>query len=464
MKKSLVARGFTGIVASLLGVAAIGCGAATDEQGAEIDSTEQAIATNPTESGAYDAAFPAYIRLSATEALVVGGYNNSGNGITTIKKVTYDTTVNPATATWSSILDSNNAAIALSAARGEAQILEIPGHSGIYLVVGGRSAATGSTFLASAEMINLNAGSIAVNTVGTPLSSGRANFAFTKCGDKLLVAGGQTTGPAVSNKLEVFTFNATPANAGFDTMNSADDHTTDVAMTAGRMFLGGLKLPAIAAGSTDRIILFGGETTTTVLSSTETLDVDSNCEFVDNSGSKLTAPFAGPNLPGARTKFAAAARSVVVNVVGTGNVTHEAILAGGQTAASASPVTYVYDDNATASSAVWRSGPTLASAHVLPTFVEDPSSLDFALVGGYSGVVSGSADVTQPTTNILSTAEVDVFSDSGDSFSNPADLTESRAGAWSAYIGATPIFLAGQGLKRSLVMGSAVSTWLQTAE
>lgn len=464
MKKSLFASGFIGAVASLLGVVAVGCSAETGAPEAEIGSTEQAIGLNLTESydvAAYNAKFPAYIKLASGDLLVVGGYDaSSGSATNKIRKVSYNS--GTSTVTWSRFLSGGGSEVTLNTGRGEAEIAEIPGQSGKYLVVGGRTG-DGGTRLASAEIIDTTGTNLVVTAVTDTLASVRVNFGLTKCGDHLLISGGDENG--ASSKLEVFTYNATPANSTFDLMDNADPGTTTVALTSARMFHGALALPAAIGGSSvARIILFGGEASG-ALSSTETLDVNSSCQFMDNDGdtnTKKAVPHTGPAMPAARSQFAAAQRSVVVNVPGTGNVTHEAIAAGGYDGNTTVVTgTIVYDDNATPGSAVWRSGPALSSAHVRPSFAEGPNG-DFALVGGLSGMdPSVKDDVT--------TVEVDVFSDSGDSFSNPSDLTESRIGAWAGYFSAaaTPAYLAGQGEHVVYAGGpptTRTATLLQSAE
>jgi len=184
------------------------------------------------------------------------------------------------------------------------------------------------------------------------------------------------------------------------------------------------------------------------MGNSEILDVNTSCQFIDgdNLHTKLV-PFNGPSLPSAavRTHFASAARTIVFN----GN-THQAILAGGDNGTDANPVTYVYQDNATPGSAVFRAGPTLASAHVRPTFAER-SNGDFILVGGVDDLL-GSGDTT---------VEADLFTDSTDSFSNPADLfNNGRIGAFVGWVCATPTWIAGLGSE----IVSGTETFLRTTE
>jgi hypothetical protein len=398
---------------------AVGCSAETGDESAQVGSSEQAIAiaglANPT--GYDEAKFPAFVKLSSTEVLVLGGYDHTGTAVSTIRKFTYN---GSGTGTWSSLV-SGMTTLTLSTARGEAEIMAIPGVSNKYLIVGGRSS-EGGTRLDTAEIIDVSTPSVTALAAGAThkLASARVNFAMTKCGtSKLLVAGGDNAGAVKT--LEVFSYDSTtPANSTFavlqDTGNVGSPHT--VVMRTARAFPG-----ALSFSSDTKILVAAGESGGTQLGTSEKIVVNSSCQVTNATqvGSDFV-PAVGAALPSSdvRSQFVFAPVSLTISLTA-----YDALLAAGTDGSATPPTTsYAYD----ATNDAWVSGPALNVGHVRPAYAPNSSSA-FAIVGGWD--LSNSIN------------DVDTFSNSGSGSFAASNMTNKRLGGWAASIGST--YVAGHG-------------------
>jgi hypothetical protein len=198
MKKSLVARGFTGIVASLLGVAAVGCSAdVSDPQSAEneIGSTEQAI----TGSGVYGAMScileDKHAGNNDKYLVVAGGIDLSGtpvasNAIRAIKLATGQS--------WSTL------GVTLGSARAFGKGIARTPEECVF--VGGT---TKDYALANAaadrrmDVLTVDNGTFAVTSTANALNAARSHFDLQKCGNGLIAVGGVDNGTS-RNSVEVY--------------------------------------------------------------------------------------------------------------------------------------------------------------------------------------------------------------------------------------------------------------------
>lgn len=160
MKKSLVARGITGIVASLLGVAAVGCSAETgDYAETEIGSTSEALSLSSPATNLQTAVkSPAACKMvtpGGTDLLLLaGGFTGAGAATDALQLYT-----RAGGGAWSlPKLSSDHATTAkLSTARGQALAVPVPGDTSSCYVVGGASTFDGSALA--------NAGNVTVEKV-----------------------------------------------------------------------------------------------------------------------------------------------------------------------------------------------------------------------------------------------------------------------------------------------------------
>lgn len=458
MKTTTVARGFIGAVASLLGVVAVGCSAdVMDEATAgngEIGSVAQAIGIEVDEAGFsnFASAFMGSANKDSDEQLVAGGYSTkAGNVISTIRLIDYTASSSPDGANFQKVLNGVTEKTLITA-RAELKMAPIPGHSGVFLAVGGQTSTTGNVLLNTAEVINLNNNTVIAVT--DTLSSVRSRFGLTKCGDKLLVASGETRvagNMALSSALEVFTYNSSdPAASTFDPMVNADDGTTVVTMNTPRKFFDAITLASpLSSPAVNRILLPAGEGLSGDLGDTEILDVNANCQFIDNDGNsnvKKATPHAGPSLPddAVLSKYGSAPKSITFDPPGaTPSTNFEAILGAGQGGGFTSVATYLYNDNATPASAEWTAGNNLVTAHVLPTVIDQSDGIGFS--GGWTDVVAN--DVMDPGASHVTTAEYEVIATSNGARSNPADMSDGESspvslpvvGHWGAFLDSLPI-------------------------
>lgn len=433
MKKSLFASGFIGAVASLLGVVAVGCSAETGDPGAQIGSSEQAIGISTTVSGdSYAAYFPASIKISATEGLVVGGYDSAGNALTTIRKVTYtNSNTTLAYAKYTKTVNGNTVEITLNDARGEAQIAAIPGQSNKFLIVGGRSS-DGGTRLDTAEIIDLSVSPITVTKMTDTLASARVNFKLTPCGNTLLVSGGDSG--SAEGKLEVFTFNATHASSTFDPLKNTNASPQDVTLTAPRAF------HDVIPASATKLLFVGGEDSNGPMRKVDVLNLvnSSTCQLNSSSATQTTAATGSGQLPTSNARSRMVIAPVSIAVSGT---TYDYMVLGGTDDGSTAVTTSVLYDVGT--DAFTATSTPATQAHIRPALVEDGAG-NWAAVGGLDS--SGN-----------SVTNVNYYTGSSTLGTTPA-LSVARQGSAPLFLDST--YVAGMGAPfTSNVAGTPVSSW-----
>lgn len=440
MKKSLVARGFIGAVASLLGVAAVGCGAEVGDgaagDSAEIGSSEQAISINtakmhtPGDDSVTDtgtehymhAFYPSLIKLSETKVLVAGGYKSVGGAASdAIKAFSY--TGGSTTGTWADVVhqvggvDTNTV---LAQAAGEAQIIEIPGNAGKFYMIGGRSS-DGGTILDKIQVIDttLAGGRVTVTNAGT-LTSPRVNFTVQKCGSALLVSGGITTGGSPVDTLEVITGGTSPVSAVLKD-DSVSPRT--ITMANPRAFHA-----ALSFASDLTLKLVGGDSGAGTVGTTELLKIKSGsaCTMDKNAvtpdGLGAFKPTAGNDLPSSavRSQHVFAPVSITIS-----SVAYDGLVAAGVDGSSVPTATFAYRS----ANDTWQNTgtPSLTTGQARPAFAAKSDNSEWALVGGTSF-------------SVASLVDTNIFTNSGaGSFASPQDLDNKRLGAVAAYMGTSAI-------------------------
>lgn len=436
MKKSLVARGFVGAVASLLGVAAVGCGAdvggGAAGDSAEIGSSEQAIriahacdnGVSDLSDSSYSAKYAAYVPISSTEVLVLGGFNSLGNAITTVKKY------NKNSDTWTTMAS-------LNAARGEPGFMLLGGTR--VLILGGKSSTATKTELDNGEIYDWSVNNApspdgASTTITDTMASKRTRMTISQlsacASSKYLIAGGLTTNgvnESVVDTLEVFSYDSTtPANSTFDILtNRKTPNADNVTLTTARQYHSALPFNSGA----DVFVVGGEDAAGTVYGTVEKVSVTSVSGVCKLDSTTLTHPAAGTSLPSSGSRSRAAFVPVSFSISST---TYPAILAAGWDNSGAKPVTtFAFDPAGSSGAGSWTAATSLGAnrGRTLPAIAINGN--DFALVGG--DTAPGAAEV--------STDKVDYFS--ANAWTTTPALCTGRLGAWAAYIDGT--YIAGHG-------------------
>lgn len=429
MKKSILARGFIGSVASLLGVVAMGCsGEVADEATAgngEIGSVEQAIAIAnldaPSVGMSYaEAKFPGYFQIPGTKkVLVLGGYDSAGNASSKVLTFEYNTANNPPEV-WSDAMAD------LPAGRAEFEVVAFPGTTKLALI-GGRTSTTGTPL--DTIVIYDYSGTGSANLATGTLATGRVNFQAVPCKSQVLAIGGDT-GSGVENKLEVITLAASPNFATVATLkdDTAAPNTRTVTLKTSRMFHS-----SIALDSDSKILTVAGENgSLATIGSSERIDINAsgNCvaanATIDANGNTTILDA----LPSSETRSRGFIGPVSLSVSGN---THQALFGAGFKNVSGTisvPVaTYAYR----VSTDTWAaSGVDLGASRgrMRPTFVPVASGT-FALIGGDNDTsLSGAGAV-----NLVDSFASNTWS--------TATMTEKRLGAWGALLDST--YIAGHG-------------------
>lgn len=381
MKKSLVARGFIGAVASLLGVAAVGCGAATDQEAAEIGSTEQAIVSSDVAAGP-DLSISGSarnLREHGACKVTVGGVDflMTAGGIDATPATTKSVFVLKPGTGWFEFTNVLPTAIA------KLQLIQNPrsGEADSCLAIGGVTSPTGTTAVNTVTKLTLslsggNPSAVAAASSGT--MTARFDHRVIQCGtDKVLIAGGQS-GANRLDTLEVWD------NGSVATLK--DSNNDPIVLTDPRAQF------AIAQEDTTHIGIMGGFDGTNFLNGMEKIVVTSSCALTTNDADDKTDKL---------SSTLSVARSGLVAWRSATNTFH---VAAGDTG-SASNVDDVVS-NFFASSSV--SSGTTAVAAKSPALAFDPSSGHAFLVGGvgqnaiqefdgsWTSVTTDSASATLP--------------------------------------------------------------------
>lgn len=428
MKKSLVARGITGIVASLLGVAAVGCGADVGDgaagDSAEIGSSEQAISINTThmhtpsqDSVTYNAVYyPSVFNLDANNAVVMGGFGTvNGAGVTSIKKFAYSGGTN--TGTWSDALD-NSSNVQTVTQRGDSVLIKVPGTSN-YLLIGGRSSDSAGSEINTIDLIqDLGSGKVLVTKAAGTLATKRVYFTAMPCGSsKVLVAGGLDDSGNTLDSIEVLSVSGTTVTAAA-LQDDATPAAHTITLKSARKFHG-----ALSFGSDLELRIVGGNDGSSRIATTEKIKVNSSC-VMDHNTTVTDAlngtfhPAVGTSMPAAREKFVFAPVGITISAVG-----YEGLVAAG-TNGSLQTSTFAYDVDNDA----WTNTntPSLTAGQLRPAFAQNSGNTQWALIGGFDGS-NNSLTVTN------------IFTNSGaGSFASPQSLDTSRLGPVAAYLGSTP--------------------------
>lgn len=427
MKKSLVARGITGIVASLLGVAAVGCSAEGGDY-ADVESTSQAVVLSPTRA-ASSVTFSGFLQIPNTsKTLILGGYNSAGNGTTTA--VLFDPSLSSSS--------PDNRYLSLSAALpdalGEPDIVQISQtvSSGVvtsatFLVAGGRATRDGSavtntylltlsgTNLATAAWVKASDG---LGQLGTGIVAGLHNIKPCGSGSKFIVFGGATdkgmdtwAGMTAARDIQVFSFDSvTPANSSWSSLNRNSDHTTDVQLNVARAYA-----QVFAVSSTQFDIAGGANNSTNkALLKVERLTVDAaTCEAtneIDDDASHKKLPLIA-DMPHARARAASIAKSIQIDGAGT---TYSFLLVGGNDNTGAPGVSAIgtptdvmfYDPSGTTGllAGAWNdSSKDLTQGRMFPR-ISDISGAGLKVTTGVIGHSSGSFEAFY-NTNTPNTVE-----------------------------------------------------------
>lgn len=479
MKKSLVARGIIGAVASLLGVAAVGCGADGFDEGAagegEIRSTSQALTV--TGNADADIQFFGSVKLDSSILnadshadaleLIAGGIKLDGSLSTKI--AVYDSENDTLTQLRNA---ANDADIVLPAGLAEPVIAQIPGETLAYLITGGRTVKDGAVSATSYVLkLALNGSSqiasAALHTVagpsGTVLPSGRvfSHKSIKQCGsaaNKKLIAFGGTTSSSgwqsmsslsSTSDIMVFTYDATtPANSDW---NALKDTVTPTANTVKlRTTRGYPEVFDVDATNHDEFFIGGGlGTGVNARSTVDRIVVNSSCvatNAVEPESGVALAEEAAP-MPDARARFTSApVTSTVNNFPSAGiNTTFDFIAYGGNNATisdgTAFPTAlFQFDPDGTTSGkkGIWRSTCTL-EARVFPRSIVYSSSLVKIVSGIKPKSGTQSTDPWNQTSKVVETfnsgtcgADDDMTDDRVGVF---ADLLNEGDGTFSGYVG-----------------------------
>lgn len=282
MKKSLVARGFIGAVASLLGVAAVGCGADVGPgaagDSAEIGSTSEALVADtlddiPTSRiGAASCVIHDTHANPAVDLLVVAG----GHDLTPTDRSSINV-YRPGTG-WSTL------GVSLATARSNLSGMQIPGHTNECVFVGGDVAGTKSK-VTDRLTLNLSTGAFSIASTGTQdLVTARNYFPMLQCGtDKIVAFGGG------NNSLEVYD-PASNSGAGGWTKHS----TVDISPSGtGAPFSGSYTRQAAVAVGTNastnflNFAIVGGDDGSSAVDKVDLIKMPSSC-VTSNGNIKAT--------------------------------------------------------------------------------------------------------------------------------------------------------------------------------
>jgi hypothetical protein len=362
MKTRHFARGFVGALSLIGAIGAVACSSEplSPEEAAEIGETSQAIAISGLDAPGFTALYPASIKLDAAKMFVGGGYSSAGAAIGTIKLF------DPAASSPNQWALPAGTQKTLPTALGEPQILKIPGVAGKFLISGGRDqlTMTGSTVQNASFIYDETAGNVITPAT---MTSARVNHVLLPCGaaanSKVIAIAGRTSPTAVTNTMEVFTYNAaTPASSTWAALGASGGG--NLTLNNARTYHGAVAI------DTQNFLVFGGEQANgTVLNSVELVTVDSNCANATKT--------AKGNLPAALTRFAFAK---VPAAAGGFNV----ILAGGSTdLVNALSATRLYNNT---TSDTWTTlASTLNSVTALPV-ITDLGAGVFKVAGGTDAV------------------------------------------------------------------------------
>jgi hypothetical protein len=414
MKTSLVARGITGIVASLLGVAAVGCSADVADgvagDGAEVGSTSQALGSGLTvgTGAAADLEFSGSIKLASNILnangvanaleLVVGGVNLAATVTGLIQVYDHDTN------TLSLLTSLPNSDVVV-----EPSIALVPDTNGlVYLIAGGRTARDGtvtskSWVLTLTLTANKITGSTIAEVTGAAMPSAHVfshksiKQCATAANKELIAFGGPNAAgsfqslaapngvPSGTRDILVFKYIAGMAGDGaasqWRTLKDQSTPAKTVRLRVERGYpevlslsdtvfhvAGGMNSGALAVDSVDRV----------TVASVNGACVAANNE-TDADGNDRMAK-AGNPMPGALARFSSI-QLAPFGITG-GDADYDFIVAGGNDAASYGapnaglPVdTYAFDP----ASDVWSSINTLTSTaiqegRVFPRLVADNAS------------------------------------------------------------------------------------------
>ena len=216
MKKSLVARGFIGAVASLLGVVAVGCSAEGYDDGQvasqsqnlgnaapSVTTTGIAQFTPDSESTAgqqdpnvLHAATCKIWNSDHYDLVVAGGFKDNGSSHAALDKIFV---YNPVANSWTWLGASSGPA--LHVARGDLQGIPLPDDNTKCAFVGGATSYTSAlkgVASKAVDILTVSGGSYTIAN-GTDLNTARSNFALSTCGNQLIAFGGQDNGTRLAS-------------------------------------------------------------------------------------------------------------------------------------------------------------------------------------------------------------------------------------------------------------------------
>lgn len=414
MKKSLVARGFVGAVASLLGVAAVGCGADVGDgaagDSAEIGSVAEALTTSGNAKA--DIEFFGSIKLDSAILnsnghadnleLIAGGM--IANGTAQVHIQVYDRE----TDTLTRLRDTSPADLSLTTALVEPVIAKIPNTNNAYLIAGGRTVRDGAVSTDSYVVkLNLNGASkIASASLfkiagpnGTVLPAGVVftHKSIKQCGaaanQQLIAFGGvdaaksfqDMSGKSATRNIAVFTYDAaSPANSDWALLK---DNTAGTPRTVRlREANGRGYYEVLNATDTDFFIAGGLNSGANALATVDYVKVSSSCVAstadVDADGTGFAKAKEGTAMPAAAARMASIRVEPYAITVNNVTTTYDFVVAGGNGATIANgtalPVTtYQFDPDTTTScgagcttQGVWSTISTnIQAGRVFPRFV-----------------------------------------------------------------------------------------------
>lgn len=465
MKSRQYARGIVGAL-SLLGViGAVGCGAATDEQGAagegEIGSTEQAVVLSPNLAPSLGIEFTGQAVISGTsKVLVLGGYRLSDGAGTTTAAI-FDPTLasSPADLRW------QNLSVALPTALGEVEVAPIPGQTNKFLVAGGRASLDGNA-VTNTYILSLSGTDLLTASWVTPtdqLTTGRVIGLknLQKCGtSKLIALGGiksagmqDLVNQDATDEIEVFTFNAgTPLASTWDPLKDGSNNTIKLQTPRGYA-------EVFHVSDTDMRVVGGMNANAIALGTVDKLTVNSSCVAQNATGAHLLEVAAPLPSSDVRARFSSIPVSVTITTPATKSF--EYLMAGGSDLNPNSDnvrptTTYLYNENGTtgtspALAGEWVAANTMSEGRIFPRFAKDGS---FAkLVTGLKPNPANPFDPYYNTSSVVDKFNLSITSLAATPWSTGTALTTDRVGSFAEFVNST--FYVGPGLKHTNTAGTS---------
>jgi hypothetical protein len=322
---------------ALLALAAMNACATLDNE--HVGVTSQASSLSPALNPGLDLQFPGELAITANKGLSIGGYNKAGTAQTTSGVVDPSLASGPPDLRWQTL------SAALPTALGEVAIVELAANT--YLVATGRASRDGMA-VANAWILELSGLTATWNPI-TSLAQARVGFdGFKPCGlasnNHWIAFGGFTnkgmrdfsTGVAVTNSIEVFTFTPrnglTPPSGSWSTLKDSGGNVVTLQKARGYHIV-------LPISTTNFRVLGGDDAVNNAIKKGEKLIVDNTCTATNATtvGGVKVLPFI-TDMPAERARMSWAQSNVTV-----GGTTYDyAIATGNNTTLFGTPPTAIF--------------------------------------------------------------------------------------------------------------------------